>query len=47
MLTLLHARERTEVEYRTLFQCADFALTRVVPTLPGPSVVEAVPVSSK
>lgn len=43
MLTLLNARERTEAEYGALCHEAGFTLTRVVPTLPGPSVVEAVP----
>ena len=37
-------RERTAAEYDALFRAADFRLARVVPTLPGPSVVEAVPV---
>jgi hypothetical protein len=44
MLVLLGSRERTAAEYDTLFRAAGFKLARVVPTPPGPSVVEAVPV---
>jgi SAM-dependent methyltransferase len=44
MLVLLGGRERTAGEYDTLFRAAGFKLARVVPTPPGPSVVEAVPV---
>lgn len=44
MLMLLNARERTKAEYDALFRDAGFALAAVVPTLPGPSVVEAAPV---
>jgi hypothetical protein len=44
MLVLLGGRERTAAEYDTLFRAAGFKLERVVPTPPGPSVVEAVPV---
>lgn len=44
MLVLLGGRERTAAEYDTLFGAAGFKLGRVVPTPPGPSVVEAVPV---
>lgn len=44
MLVLLGARERTAAQYDALFQAAGFRLTRVVPTPPGPSVVEAIPV---
>ena len=44
MLVLLGGRERTAAEYNTLFRAAGFELARVVPTPPGPSVVEAVPV---
>jgi hypothetical protein len=44
MLVLLGGRERTAAEYDTLFRAAGFKLARVVPTPPGPSVVEAVPV---
>jgi O-methyltransferase/methyltransferase family protein len=43
MLVLLGGRERTAAEYETLFLAAGFELARVVPTSPGPSVVEAVP----
>ncbi len=44
MLVLLGGRERTASEYDTIFRAARFKLNRVVPTPPGPSVVEAVPV---
>ena len=44
MLVMAGGRERTAAEYDALFQAAGFRLTRVVPTAPGPSVVEAVPV---
>ena len=44
MLAIPGGRERTAEEYGTLLRTADLALTRVVPTPPGPSVVEAVPV---
>ena len=44
MLVMVKGRERTAAEYDALFRAAGFALARVVPTLPGPSVVEAVPV---
>jgi hypothetical protein len=43
MLVLLGGRERTAAEYDALFRAAEFKLARVVPTPPGPSVVEAVP----
>lgn len=42
MLAIPGGRERTEEEYKTLFRKTGFALTRVVPTPTGPSVVEAV-----
>jgi hypothetical protein len=44
MLVMLGARERTATEYDALFRAAGFALTRVVPTAAGPSIVEATPV---
>ena len=44
MLVLLGARERTAAEYGALFNAAGFELTRVAPTMAGPSIVEAVPV---
>jgi hypothetical protein len=43
MLVMTNGRERTAAEYDALFRAARFALARVVPTSPGPSVVEAVP----
>jgi len=36
-------RERTAAEYETLLAGAGFALGRIIPTLAGPSVVEATP----
>ena len=45
MLVLFHnGRERTEAEYRDLLEQGGFALTRVVPTVAGISVIEAAPV---
>ena len=44
MLVLLGARERTAAEYNMLFRAAGFALARIVPTVAGPSILEAVPV---
>ncbi len=44
MLVLLGGRERMATEYDALFRAAGFKLARVVPTSPGPSVVEAIPV---
>jgi hypothetical protein len=44
MLAMASGRERTAAEYQIIFREAGFALGRVVPTLAGPSVVEAIPV---
>ena len=44
MLVMAGGRERTAAEYDALFRAAGFALTRVIPTPPGPSVVEAAPI---
>jgi hypothetical protein len=44
MLVLAGGRERTAVEYEELLHAAGFAVTRVVTTPIGASVVEAVPV---
>jgi hypothetical protein len=44
MLVLLHSYERTEAEYRELFQRSGFKLTRIVPTKSAYSVIEGVPV---
>ena len=44
MLVITGGRERTAAEYDVLFRAAGFKLVRVVPTPPGPSVVEAVPI---
>jgi ubiquinone/menaquinone biosynthesis C-methylase UbiE len=46
MLMLPGGRERTEVEYRSLFEATGFRLTRVVPNKSPLSVVEAVRVDS-
>ena len=43
MLVLMGGRERTGAEYRSLLQAAGFEPTRIVPTRPGVSVIEAVP----
>lgn len=40
MLTIPGGKERTEVEYRDLFQSAGFELTRIVPTSAEVSVIE-------
>jgi O-methyltransferase domain/Dimerisation domain len=44
MLAITGGLERTQAEYEKLFRSAGFALSRVIPTPAGPSVVEAVPV---
>jgi hypothetical protein len=44
MLVMASGRERTAQEYGKLLRAGGFELSRVVPTPPGPSVVEAVPV---
>ncbi len=44
MLVLLTGRERTEAEYRTLFEATNFALSRVVETASDVSVIEGRPV---
>jgi hypothetical protein len=44
MMVLPGGRERTEHEYRELFDRAGFRLTRIVPTKGPQSVIEAVPV---
>lgn len=47
MLTIPGGKERTEAEYRTLFQAGGFELTRIVPTSAGVSVIEGKPVSAR
>lgn len=42
MIIYPSGRERTEAEYRQLFQAAGFRLTRIVPTLTPVSAIEAV-----
>lgn len=42
MLLFLHSYERTEEEYRSLFEHAGFTLTRVIPTPSPYSVIEGV-----
>jgi hypothetical protein len=37
-------RERTEAEYRALFEKAGFKLTRIVPTQEEMSIIEGIPV---
>lgn len=43
MLVLLQGRERTAEEYAALFERAGFTLGQVLPTLPGPAIIEALP----
>ena len=43
MLVLVGGKERTAEEFRALLAGAGFALTGIVPTAAGPSVIEAVP----
>jgi hypothetical protein len=43
MLALPGGQERTEAEYRTLFQSAGFGLKRIVPTAAAVSVIEGEP----
>jgi hypothetical protein len=42
MLLFLHSYERTEPEYRALFERAGFRLTKIVPTRMPHSVLEAI-----
>lgn len=44
MLVVVGGQERTEAEYRMLFQVAGFELTRVIPTGSPHSLIEGVPV---
>jgi hypothetical protein len=44
MLVMTGGRERTTPEYDALLRAAGFALTRVVPTPAGASIVEAAPI---
>jgi hypothetical protein len=43
MLVVHGGRERTEVEFRRLFEAAGFWLTRIVPTASDVSVIEGEP----
>jgi len=43
MMVLPGGMERTEAEYRELFEAAGFRLTRIVPTRTWVSVLEATP----
>ncbi len=43
MLAMTGGRERTEDEFRTLFEVAGFRLTRIVPTRSAMNMIEAVP----
>jgi hypothetical protein len=47
MLVLLRGRERTPAEYKALLGAATFELAGVIPTLAGPSIVEAIPVNAR
>ena len=42
LVLFLHAHERTEAEYRALFERAGFRLTRIVPTKSPYGVIEGV-----
>lgn len=44
MLVVTGGRERTAAEYEALFRPAGLAVASVIPTTPGPSIVEAVPI---
>lgn len=44
MMVLMHGKERTEAEYRELYRAAGFALTRVIETESGYSIIEGRPV---
>jgi len=44
MLVMTGGRERTKSEFCTLFNAADYKLTRIVPTVAPQSVIEAIPV---
>lgn len=44
MLTLVGGKERTEEEFRELLAAAGFALSRIIPTTVGVSVIEARPI---
>ncbi|MFN8456023.1 MAG: methyltransferase [Anaerolineae bacterium] len=44
MLVVAGGRERTEREYRTLFQAAGFNLTRIIPTHSPLSLIEGTPI---
>ena len=44
MLVILGGRERTEEEFRTLFEGADLRLARVIPTTSVFQLIEGVPV---
>ncbi|MGH3148632.1 MAG: methyltransferase, partial [Rubrobacter sp.] len=44
LLTLVGGKERTEEEFRQLLGDAGFALSRIIPTTVGTSVIEARPI---
>jgi hypothetical protein len=44
MMVMAGGQERTETEFRALFEAADFRLTRIVPTRTTLSVIEGKPV---
>ena len=43
MLVMNGGRERTQAEFRSLLDAADYKLTRIIPTMAPQSVIEAVP----
>jgi hypothetical protein len=44
MMVLTGGRERTEAEFRSLLEAANFSLTQVISTPDGPTIIEARPV---
>lgn len=44
MLVVLPGRERTEAEFRDLYDAAGFRLTRIISTTAGVSIIEGIPV---
>jgi hypothetical protein len=43
MLVVSGGRQRSETEFRTLFEAAGFRLTRILPTLAGACIIEGAP----
>ena len=44
MLVLINGQERTETEYRALYEAAGFTLTRIIPTRSRISIIEGEPI---